>query len=261
MPDPSLERNRRAFTAQAEAFADPPPGGVLDPDWVFARLPRTPRDLVLDLAAGTGLGARSLAPEVRACVALDLTDAMLAVGARESRAAGLTNIVFMRGEATALPFLDGAFDIVLMRYALHHFAAPAAPLAEIKRVLRPRGWLGLADMVVSEDPTIAAAQNRIEALRDPSHARALSPSELQAQAVEAGFEVVGLETREVRRPLAAWLEQTATPEARAAEIRELLEADLGGGAPSGLQPQREPGGELSFVHVLSSLMILNRDAV
>jgi ubiquinone/menaquinone biosynthesis C-methylase UbiE len=255
----ATELNQRAFSQQASTFADSRFNHVLTDasEWVFAGIPRSERDLVLDVAAGTGLGGRALAPDVRQVIALDATEAMLEVGRAKAAAADLQNILFMRGDAAALPFLDNSFRTVLCRYALHHFPDPRVQLAEIKRVLAVRGWLGLADMVVSENRDTAERQNHIERLRDPSHARALSASELQDTLVRSGFEVAGAETREVRRPLEPWLEQSAAEPDAAAEIRALLAADARGGAPTGLAPRLEADASFSFAHTLTSLLVLN----
>ena len=91
-------------------------------------------------------------------------------------------------------------------------------MAEIARVLRPYGRLGLADVIADEHADRADAQNEIERLRDPSHVRALSASGLQALIVDHGLEATAAETREIRRPLGPWLEQSATPPQARTEI-------------------------------------------
>src|SRR5688572_28625776 len=103
---------------------------------MFERLRPSPHDLVLDVAAGTGHVARALAASVRAVIAVDATEAMLAAGKAEADRAGLRNVVFQRGDAAALPFADGSFDIVLSRFALHHFEQPAVQVREMARCLR-----------------------------------------------------------------------------------------------------------------------------
>jgi SAM-dependent methyltransferase len=255
----ATELNQRAFTDQATTFADGAANRVLtvESDWVFATFPRRADHVVLDVAAGTGLGARAVAADVKQVIAVDVTDAMLEVGRAEARAAGVQNILFIRADATDLPFLADSFPRVLFRYALHHFPDPARPLAEIRRVLSPGGWLGLADLVVSEVPAVAARANRIERLRDPSHARALSASALQDTLARGGFEVSGAETREIRRPLATWLAQTRTDAAAAAEIRAMFDADICDGLSTGLSPRLEPDGSYTFTHTLTSLLVLN----
>jgi ubiquinone/menaquinone biosynthesis C-methylase UbiE len=46
---------------------------------------------------------------------------------------------FLVGDAAALAFPDGSFDLVVSTLSMHHWADPAAGLAEIGRVLRPGG--------------------------------------------------------------------------------------------------------------------------
>jgi SAM-dependent methyltransferase len=184
---------------------------------------------------------------------------MLELGRSEAVAAGVENMLFLRGDGTSLPFLDGTFAVVLCGFALHHLVDPQAVLSEVKRVLIPHGWLGLADMVVSEDREIAAHQNDLERLRNPSFTRALSASELQDSLARLGYEVTGAETRSSRREVDGWLEQTHTPHSAAAQIRSLLRAELAGGPATGLTPQVEGDGSLTLGHTHTSLLVLNRD--
>jgi len=255
MPESHDEATERSFTQQALGFEDARFNRVLttESEWVFAALPRTAEDVVLDVAAGTGQAARSLAPEVRAVVAIDATEAMLAVGRAQADREGLSNIVFQRGDAARLPFLDASFSIVVCRYAVHHFAEPDAQLAEMARCVRPGGRLALADLVSVADGEVAARQNRLERLRDGSHVRALSTRELAAAIARHGLTVESVETREVRRPLESWLEQTQTPAAAAAEIERALEDELAGGARTGFQPARGDDG-LTFVQRYTSIV-------
>jgi ubiquinone/menaquinone biosynthesis C-methylase UbiE len=244
------EAIERAFTQQAEAFEDPHYNRLFttDSDWLFERLPLSDDDLVLDVAAGTGHVARRLAPRVRAVVAVDATEAMLEAGRIEAKRAALRNVVFMRADAAQLPFLDASFDIVVSRFAVHHFENPAEQVAEMRRCLRMGGRLAVGDLIADPDPAVAAVQNHLERLRDPSHTRMLS--------LEALAELVGstdVEFRDVERKLGPWLEQTHTaPEARV-EIREALEAELAGGPPTGFRP-REVEGQLGFLHTAASII-------
>jgi ubiquinone/menaquinone biosynthesis C-methylase UbiE len=240
----------RAFTQQAEAFEDPQYNRLFttDSEWLFDRLPLTEDDLVLDVAAGTGHVARRMAPKVRAVVAIDATEAMLEAGRIEAKRAALKNVVFMQADASKLPFLDASFDIVVSRFAVHHFENPRVQLGEMRRCLRMGGRLAIADLVCDPDPDVAEFQNHLERLRDPSHTRMLSLEKLA--------DLVGstdVEFRDVERTLGPWLEQTQTaPEARA-EIREALEAELAGGPPTGFRP-RESDGQLRFLHTAASII-------
>jgi SAM-dependent methyltransferase len=236
------DAREESFTRQAAAFEDPRYNRLFttDSEWLFERLPLSADDLVLDVAAGTGHVARRLAPSVRAVVAFDATRAMLEQG----RAKAPPNVLFAHGDAERLPFLDGSFDVVVTRFAVHHFEDPVIPLAEMRRV--SRGRLAVADLVAH--PEAAHTQNRLEALRDPSHVRMLELDELAALVGTADVEV-----RDVHRPLEPWLLQTDPPPAAAAQIRAALRDELGGGPPTGFRPS-ERDGELHFVHTMASLI-------
>lgn len=248
------EAVEQAFTAQAEAFEDPARNRVFTADarWVFERLPLGPEDVVLDVAAGTGHAARQLAATARAVVALDATEAMLGQGQARARAEGRDNVVFMRGDAANLPFLDGSFDIVVSRFAVHHFERPEDVVAEMARCTRPGGHVALVDLVADDDPAAAEEQNRLERLRDPSHARMLAAIEIQALLTEAGLEAVDVATRPLERPLAPWLEQAQTPAQAAGEVRAALEADVAGQRTTGFRPRAAEDGEMWFVHTFAS---------
>jgi ubiquinone/menaquinone biosynthesis C-methylase UbiE len=244
------EAVQQAFTEQAAAFEDPEFNKLftVDSDWLFERLELQPDDLVLDVAAGTGHVARSFAPQVRAVIAIDATSAMLEQGWIEAKRAAMRNLVFMQADAAALPFVDGSFDVVVCRFAVHHFEEPAVQVAEMKRVLRPGGRLAVSDLICDPDPEIAETQNRLERLRDPSHTRMLPLDELA--------ELVGgtdVEFRDVERSLEPWLGQTHTPKRAAAQIRKALKAELDGGDPTGFRP-RDVGGDPRFLHTMASVI-------
>jgi ubiquinone/menaquinone biosynthesis C-methylase UbiE len=254
VPERHSDVVQRAFTLQAEAFEDLRFNRVFttDAEWMFERLETTPEDLVLDVAAGTGHVARALAPAVRVVVALDATPAMLAAGKAQADRAGLPNVLFQRGDAAALPFPDGSFDVVVSRFSLHHFEQPAVQLGEMARCLRPGGTFGLGDLLADADPAIAAAQDRLERLRDPSHTRMLSAAELAERLAAAGLTAAAIEARDVERPLEPWLAQTETAADVAEAIRSELRTEIGGGAVTGFRP-RERDGELLFTHRLASV--------
>jgi Methyltransferase domain len=136
---------------------------------------------------------------------------------------------------------------VVSRFALHHFEDPRGPIQEMMRVCRRGGQVAIIDLVSADDPTVAATHNRLERLRDPSHTRALAPSELQQLVREAGLTIVRSAPREAEVHLERWLELTrATPAARQA-ILEALTQDLQGRKGTGMRPFL-CDRELMFVH-------------
>lgn len=139
-----------------------------------------PDDTVLDVACGPGLVACAFAQVARQVTGIDLTPAMIERAEALAAENGCTNVRFQIGDVLPLPFRDATFSIVVSRFAFHHFPDPLAVLGEMRRVCRSGGRVVVADLTASPDPTKAAAFHRMEMLRDPSHARALTLDELRA---------------------------------------------------------------------------------
>lgn len=102
-----------------------------------------PGESVLDLACGTGIVARLTAPQVGrtgSVTALDLNPAMLAV-ARTHLAHSGAIVQWQEGNAMALPFSEGSFDLVLCQHGLPFFPDPAKASREMRRVLKADGRL------------------------------------------------------------------------------------------------------------------------
>ena len=147
----------------------------------------TADDTVLDVACGPGLVACAFAQRAKQVTGIDLTPAMLERGRALAAEQKLSNVTFQQGDVLPLPFADGSFSIVVSRFAFHHFPNPAPVLVEMRRVCRPGGRVVVADLTASPDPAKAAAFHRMEMLRDPSHARALTLDELRELFRAAGF--------------------------------------------------------------------------
>jgi ubiquinone/menaquinone biosynthesis C-methylase UbiE len=240
---------RREFGRQAASFGEH--GLTLSNQaylrWMVDQLDLQPHFEVLDVAAGTGHLSRAIAPHVKRVVALDLTPEMLDQGKREAAQQGLTNVMFELGEAETLPYPSAAFDLVVTRFSLHHFADPHGPIQEMVRVCRRGGKVAIIDMVSPADPEVAATYNRLERLRDPSHARAMTADELQRLVQGAGLTIVHRVPCDVEVHLDRWLDLTrATPEARQT-IRTELTQDLQGGKTTGMRPYMQDQ-ELKFLH-------------
>lgn len=101
--------------------------------WVAARLP-VDRGLVLDLGAGTGALWRSARAD--RLVLCDVSAAMC----RELRSVGSV----VRAAGDALPVASSAFDGAVAAHSLYCMADPDAGLRELRRVVRPGGWVAIA---------------------------------------------------------------------------------------------------------------------
>ncbi len=97
---------------------------------------------VLDVACGPGNFTRSFALAVGdgLVVGIDASRTMLARAVAET---GSANVAYVRGDACALPFHDGAFDAICCFAALYLIDEPLRALDEMVRVLAPGGRLAL----------------------------------------------------------------------------------------------------------------------
>jgi ubiquinone/menaquinone biosynthesis C-methylase UbiE len=228
------ERVRREFARQADRFgsAAATTDGALTRRFVDA-LGSDRAGVILDVACGPGIVSAALAPEARAVVAFDITPAMLGNARRRCAAAGLDNVTFIEGSATALPFPAETFDAVATRLSIHHFKEPRRVVAEVRRVLRPGGTFVAADIVSADDPEKSALQNAIEVLRDPSHVRMLPVAELSSLVRDAGFALETEESWDQPRELEEWLAIVDDP-VRVAPLRTMVRALAGAGQDAGI---------------------------
>lgn len=135
-----------------------------------------PDDTLLDVACGPGFLALDLAPYLAKATGLDLTSGMLAQARKAQAERDIANVEWIEGDAANMPFPDACFSIVACSAAFHHFEEPRAVLAEMARVCRHDGRIVVSD--VTPDSYKAAAYDRMERMRDPSHRHAHSLAEL-----------------------------------------------------------------------------------
>lgn len=126
------------FGAGADDYERGRPGYAEDVvAWLSDRLDLGPDRLVLDLAAGTGKLSRLLVARGAEVIAVEPVDAM-----RAKLADTCPGVVALDGTAEAIPLPDASVDAVTVAQAFHWFD-PSLALAEIARVLRPGGSLGI----------------------------------------------------------------------------------------------------------------------
>ncbi len=244
-PIEHISEVKKSFSKQAEKLATYHMSKSEYTEYLIRRIQATGDEHVLEVAAGTCICGRALAPSVKAITCLDLTEAMLEQGKRLAGQEEIGNISFVLGNAESLPFEDEAFDFVITRLSLHHFIEPERPFREMQRVLKRGGRLVIWDMEATAEE-LRETNDAIEAMRDNSHIRILSREEFEALFKDA-FELQLEETTLVPVNLQSWMDLTGTPEDTQKEIISRMNNDLNGGDKTGFNPYRKEG-QIYFDH-------------
>jgi SAM-dependent methyltransferase len=145
-------------------------------------------EVVLDLGSGGGidvlLSARRVGPTGKA-YGVDMTEEMLELARRNAAKAGVTNVEFLAGHIEAVPLPDASVDVVISNCVVNLSTDKPAVFAEMARVLRAGGRIGVADIVADDDLTPAERAERGDFAE--CIAGALSVSEYDAGLRDAGF--------------------------------------------------------------------------
>jgi ubiquinone/menaquinone biosynthesis C-methylase UbiE len=101
---------------------------------------------VLEVAPGPGYLAVELAGlGDYAVTGLDISHTFVEIARKNAAAAGVA-VEFRQGNAAAMPFEEGTFDLVVCRAAFKNFSQPVVALAEMRRVLKPGGRALVIDL-------------------------------------------------------------------------------------------------------------------
>jgi arsenite methyltransferase len=159
------------------------------------RLDLAPGQRVLDVGSGPGSSARLLARRFGVTVlGVDLAEAAVrGAAATPGPEGGAGRVGFVVGDAERLPVGEESVDAVLCECALSTFPDKVAALRGFRRVLRPRGRVGISDVVLDPerlDPALRSLAGRVACLAD-----ALPLEGYRRLLGEAGFRVLHVEER------------------------------------------------------------------
>lgn len=143
---------------------------------------------VLDVGSGVGGTSRCLAKEFGCRVTgIDLTDEYCRAAAMLSAKVGLTDLVdFRQGDATALPFADGEFDVVWTEHVAMNIPDKPRLYKEMYRVLKPGGTLAVYDVLAGPTGPVLFP---VPWARTPDTSFLVQPGELRRLLEDAGFTI------------------------------------------------------------------------
>ena len=105
---------------------------------------------VLEYGCGTGMVSRVLSPHVDKIMAVDTSPRMLEVLGRKAREEKIGNIEPLVHDLTRQPLPGKDFDLVMSSMTLHHIPDIEALLHQLLAVLKPGGYLAVADLVTED---------------------------------------------------------------------------------------------------------------
>lgn len=170
-------------------------------------------ETVLDLGSGGGidviLSARRVGPTGFA-YGLDMTEEMLSLARRNAAEAGVSNVEFLDGLIEEVPLDDETVDVVISNCVINLSVDKPSVFAEMFRVLRSGGRLGITD-IVAED-SLTPEQRAERGSWVGCIAGALSVTEYRSGLQEAGFADVELTpTHEVEKGMSSMIVRAVKP--------------------------------------------------
>jgi SAM-dependent methyltransferase len=151
-------------------------------------------ETVLDLGSGGGidviLSATRVGPTGLA-YGLDMTDEMLELARANAVEAGVDNVEFLKGYIEVVPLPDESVDVVISNCVINLSVDKPKVFAEMHRVLRPGGRVGVTDVVAADE--LSPADRAERGSYAGCIAGALSFAEYRAGLEQAGFEAIEIE--------------------------------------------------------------------
>jgi SAM-dependent methyltransferase len=148
---------------------------------------------VLDLGSGGGidvlLSARRVGPTGKV-YGLDMTEEMLAIAIASAREAGAPNVEFLKGYIEDVPLPAGTIDVVISNCVINLSTDKPSVFAEMARVLRDGGRIGITDVVSGDE--LGPEERAERGSYVGCIAGALSFSEYRRGLTEAGFRDVSI---------------------------------------------------------------------
>lgn len=104
-------------------------------------------DIILDIGTGNGYVAFALASLKKNCkvIGMDIVAATLERNKQKAQKLNYSNLEFLTYDGKRFPFEDNSLDIIVTRYALHHFPNLLDSFLEMFRVLKKGGRLVISD--------------------------------------------------------------------------------------------------------------------
>ncbi|WP_026733954.1 class I SAM-dependent methyltransferase [Fischerella sp. PCC 9605] len=147
----------------------------------------SPEATVLDIGCGTGEFERLLLTEnpQQMITGVDISEEMLLVAKQKCRA--YPNVSFLTASASALPFANNSFDVIVSASTFHYFDDPETSLKEMRRVLKPDGKVVILDWC--KDYLLCRICDFVLKFVDPAYKQCYTQREFHSLFTSAQFDI------------------------------------------------------------------------
>ena len=156
---------------------------------------------ILDLGTGSGYLSFPIAKNNPCCdvIGLDIVNSALEANRARAVSEGIKNLSFVSYDGIDFPFDANTFDLVVTRYALHHFPDIEHSIGEVSRVLKSGGMLFISDPCPNECDTERFVDDYMQLKKD-GHIKFYTKDEWTAICRRQGFMVVDSFNSSIRFP-------------------------------------------------------------
>lgn len=143
---------------------------------------------ILDIGTGMGYLAFPLAAAYSDAqvYGIDIAESIIDKNRERVREDGIVNLIFRTFDGIHYPFEEGSFDLIVSRYAFHHFPDPGNEAGQIGRLLAPGGRVLISDPVRAQEDQNGVIDTFMRIKKD-GHIRFYTETELEQLFAEAGL--------------------------------------------------------------------------
>jgi len=119
-------------------------------DFICEKIPLNKQFAVLDYGCGTGLLGFLLADKAASVCCADVSDGMLAEVRKKITIGNVKNIEAVNFDVIKDKPLNKSFDLIVSAMAMHHIPEALTALTKLVDMLKPGGWLAIADLCAED---------------------------------------------------------------------------------------------------------------
>lgn len=156
---------------------------------------------ILDLGTGSGYLSFPIAkkyPNI-SIIGLDIVEKALEANRFKAKEENIRNISFVTYDGIDFPFADNEFDMVISRYALHHFPDIQKSISEVSRVIKPEGFLFISDPTPNVNDTSRFVDEYMQLKKD-GHIKFYTKDEWKQICEKNGLQMKGSFDSVIRFP-------------------------------------------------------------